>query len=184
MAQFLVLADSEAGTWRVDAEALTTALRTRWAPVEIVPPHRSEARSFSWSFETENGPGEAYLHEDGTCLYLDVWQADAVWLAIVFRRLAPAHLDVVFCDESYTFDVRLRPEATDAELTDLMRQSDPAAEFPRTTSAPDPAGNSGDHGERNRARRGPCSAVRPGQRPNRPRMIAASQADGSACATP
>ncbi|MEV5479266.1 hypothetical protein [Streptomyces sp. NPDC052207] len=140
---FLVLADSEADRWRIDVEALTTAIRARWAAVETDPTHRGEARSFSWSFETENGPGEAYLHEDGTCLYLDVWQADAVWLAIVFRRLAPAHLDVVFCDEGYTFDVHLRPEATDAEMTGLMTQSDQAVEPPRTTSAPDRAGNSG-----------------------------------------
>ncbi|MFE3639141.1 hypothetical protein [Streptomyces sp. NPDC059168] len=144
MAQFLVLADSDAGEWRVDAEALTMAIRARWEVVEIDPTHRSEAQSFSWSFETVNGPGEAYLHEDGTCLYLDVWQADAVWLAIVFRRLAPANLDVVFCDESYTFDVRLRSDATDAELTDLITQSDPAVESTRTTSAPDRAGNSGE----------------------------------------
>ncbi|TLS46904.1 hypothetical protein FE633_07410 [Streptomyces montanus] len=144
MAQFLVLTDSEAGGWRVDADALTTAIRARWVAVEIDSTRRSEAQSFSWSFEAENGPGEAYLHEDGTCLYLDVWQEDAAWLAVVFRRLAPAHLDVVFCDEGYTFDVRLRPEATDAELTDLMMQSDPAAESTRTTSAPDRAGNSGE----------------------------------------
>ncbi|MGW1538915.1 hypothetical protein ACWCPM_01230 [Streptomyces sp. NPDC002309] len=78
---------------------------------------RSEARSFGWSFETDDGPGEAYLHEDGTCLYLDLRYEDAAWLAVVFRRLAPAHLDVVFCDEGYTFDLRLLTEATDAELT-------------------------------------------------------------------
>jgi hypothetical protein len=44
-------------------------------------------------------------------------------LAIVFRRLAPADLAVVFCDEGYNFDIHLRPEATDAELTDPMTQA-------------------------------------------------------------
>ncbi|MGW0710781.1 hypothetical protein ACWD4G_33330 [Streptomyces sp. NPDC002643] len=127
MTQFLVLTDSEAGGWRVDAEALTTAIRGRWVAAEIDSTLRSEAQSFSWSCEAANGPGEAYLHVDGTCLYLDVWQEDAAWLAVVFRRLAPAHLDVVFCDEGHTFAVRLQPEATDAELTDLMTRSDPAA---------------------------------------------------------
>ncbi|MEU3849491.1 hypothetical protein [Streptomyces sp. NPDC029554] len=124
MAQFLVLIDSEAGAWRVDVDALTTAIRARWTAVEIDSTRRSEAQGFSWCFEAENGPGAAYLHEDGTCLYLDVGQEDAAWLAVMFRRLAPAHLGVVFCDEAYTFDVRLRAEATDAELTDLMMQSD------------------------------------------------------------
>ncbi|MFD5057910.1 hypothetical protein [Streptomyces sp. NPDC058394] len=120
MAQFLVLIDGEAGGWRVDREALTAAIRARWSDVEVDSTHRSEVRSSCWYFETENGPGEAYLHQDGTCLYLDVWQEDAAWLAVVFRRLAPADLDLIFCDEGYNFDVRLRTEATDAELTALM----------------------------------------------------------------
>ncbi|WP_371796300.1 hypothetical protein [Streptomyces sp. NBC_01718] len=41
-------------------------------------------------------------------------------MAVVFRRLAPADLDLIFCDEGCNFDVRLRTEATDAELTALM----------------------------------------------------------------
>ncbi|MET9567322.1 hypothetical protein [Streptomyces tauricus] len=47
--------------------------------------------------------GEAYLHGDGSCLYMDVWQAAAVFLAMVFRRLTPPDLDLVFCDEGFTF---------------------------------------------------------------------------------
>ncbi|MFR9758233.1 hypothetical protein [Streptomyces sp. TR06-5] len=35
---------------------------------------------------------------------------DGAWLAVTFRRLAPAELDVVFCDKGYSFDVHLRPE--------------------------------------------------------------------------
>ncbi|MFD8372313.1 hypothetical protein ACFV2Z_16325 [Streptomyces sp. NPDC059688] len=49
---------------------------------------------------------------------MDVWEEDAIWLAIVFRRLAPMDLDLVFCDEGHTFDVRLRAGTTEAELTD------------------------------------------------------------------
>lgn len=119
----MVAADSDAGGWRVDLEALTAAIRARWAGVETDSAHHSEARSFCWAFETENGPGEAYLHEDGTCLYLDLWQDDAAWLAVVFRRLAPAGLDLVFCDEGYNFDVRLRSDATDDELVELMTEA-------------------------------------------------------------
>ncbi len=117
---FLVLVEGDAGGWRVDREALTKAIRTRWADVEVHWTHRSEARSFLWQFETEHGPGEAYLHQDGTCLYMDLWQDDAVRLAIAFRELAPADLDLVFCDEGYTFDVHLRAGATEAELTGLV----------------------------------------------------------------
>ncbi|WP_406465063.1 hypothetical protein OHB07_29420 [Streptomyces sp. NBC_00111] len=41
-------------------------------------------------------------------------------MAVAFRRLAPADLDLISCDEGFTFDVRLRAEATDAERTALM----------------------------------------------------------------
>ncbi|MFG2024886.1 MULTISPECIES: hypothetical protein [Streptomyces] len=117
---FLAVVEGEAGGWRIDRDALTDAIRDRWSEVEIHSVHRSEARSLVWQFETGNGPGEAYLHEDGTCLYMDVWEEDAIWLAIVFRRLAPMDLDLVFCDEGYTFDVCLRAGTTEAELTDLV----------------------------------------------------------------
>ncbi|MFJ1722412.1 hypothetical protein ACIPDW_12990 [Streptomyces sp. NPDC087290] len=120
MATFMVLVEGEAGGWRVDREALTAAIRGRWADVEIDPTHRSVARSFCWSFETQDGPGEVYLHEDGTGIYMDLWQDDAVRLAVVFRRLTPVGLDLVFCDEGYNFDVRLRSDATDAELIKTM----------------------------------------------------------------
>lgn len=117
---FLVVVEGDAGGWHVDRDALTEAIRVRWAEVEIDSSHRSEVRSLIWEFDTENGPGEAYLHEDGTCLYMDVWEAHAIWLAIAFRRLTPMHLDLVFCDEGYTFDVRLPTGTTEAELTALV----------------------------------------------------------------
>ncbi|MCW8103309.1 MULTISPECIES: hypothetical protein [Streptomyces] len=117
---FLAVVEGDAGGWRIDREALTDAICARWSGVEIDSVHRSEVRSLIWQFETENGPGEAYLHEDSTCLYMDVWEEDAIWLAIVFRRLTPVDLDLVFCDEGYTFDVRLRAGTTEAELTVLV----------------------------------------------------------------
>ncbi|MFE5191109.1 hypothetical protein [Streptomyces sp. NPDC056628] len=117
---FLAVVEGDAGGWRIDRDALTDAIRARWSEVEIDSMHRSEVRSLVWQFETENGPGEAYPHEDGICLYMDVWEEDAIWLAIVFRRLTPMPLDLVLCDEGYTFDVRLRAGTTEAELTDLV----------------------------------------------------------------
>ncbi|MFE4057589.1 hypothetical protein ACFXP3_15045 [Streptomyces sp. NPDC059096] len=117
---FLAVVEADAGGWHVDRDALTDAIRARWAEVRIDSTHRSEVHSVVWDFDTENGPGEAYLHEDGTCLYMDVWKEDAIWLAIAFRRLTPMHLDLVFCDEGYTFDVRLPTGSTDAELMALV----------------------------------------------------------------
>lgn len=117
---FLAVVDGDAGEWRIDRDALTDAIRARWSEVEIDLMHPSEVRSVIWQFKMDNGPGEAYLHRDGTCLYMDVWEEDAIWLASVFRRLTPTDLDLVFCDEGYTFDVRLRAGMTEAELTDLV----------------------------------------------------------------
>ena len=118
---FLAVVEGDAGGWRIDRDALTGAIRSRWAEVEIDSTHRSEVRSLVWELETEHGPGEAYLHEDGTCLYMDVWEEDAIWLATVFRKLAPTDLDVLLCDEGYTFAVHLRAGTTEAELTELVK---------------------------------------------------------------
>ncbi|MEU5593196.1 hypothetical protein [Streptomyces sp. NPDC020298] len=117
---FLAVVEGDAGGWHVDRDALTEAIRARWAEVEIDSSHRSEVRSLIWRFDTEYGPREAYLHEDGTCLYMDVWEEDAIWLAIAFRRLVPMHLYLVFCDEGYTFDVRLPTGTSEAELMALV----------------------------------------------------------------
>ncbi len=119
----MVFVEGEADGWRVDREALTSAIRDRWADVEIAPTHHSAARSFCWSFQTQDGPGEVYLHEDDAGIYMDVLQDDAVWMAVVFRRLTPVSLDLVFCDEGYNFDIRLRSETSDAELIQLMNEA-------------------------------------------------------------
>ena len=115
---FLAVVEGDAGGWRIGRDALTDAIRAWWSEVEIDSVHRSEARSLRWQFETGNGPGEAYLHEDGTCLYMDVWQKDLVGDRL--RMLTPPDLNLLFCHESYTFDVRLRAGTTEAELTDLV----------------------------------------------------------------
>lgn len=70
---FLAVVEGDGGGWRVYRDGLTDAIRARWSGVEIDSTQRSEVRSLIWQFETENGPGEAYLHEDGSCLYMDVW---------------------------------------------------------------------------------------------------------------
>ncbi|MFI0936213.1 hypothetical protein ACH4RG_31495 [Streptomyces sp. NPDC021019] len=102
--------------------ALTKVIQARWTDVGIDSSARGgAARSLIWELDTANGPGEAYLHEDGTCLYMDVWEEEAVWLAIAFRRLTPTHLDLVFCDESYTFDVRVPAGTTEVELMALVK---------------------------------------------------------------
>ncbi|MFI6107327.1 hypothetical protein [Streptomyces sp. NPDC051310] len=120
MPQFLVFVEGEAAGWRVDRDALAAAIRRRWADAETDATHHDEMRSFGWRFGTEDGPGEAYLHEEGTCLSMDVPDEDAVWLAVVFRELAPAGLGLVFCDAGYHVHVPLRQDTSEAELRDLL----------------------------------------------------------------
>ncbi|MFD9099012.1 hypothetical protein [Streptomyces collinus] len=75
---FLAVVEGDAGGWRMDRDALTDTIRARWSGVENDSMHRSEVRRLIWQFQTESGPGEAYLHEDGSCLSMDVWQEDAI----------------------------------------------------------------------------------------------------------
>lgn len=42
------------------------------------------------------------------------------WRRVPRAGPGKADLDLVFCDEGYTFDVQLRAGATEAELTDLV----------------------------------------------------------------
>ncbi|MER6532150.1 hypothetical protein [Streptomyces sp. NPDC001508] len=85
----MAVVEGDAGGWHIDRDALTDGIRARWSGLEIDSMRCSEVRSLGWQFKTENGPGEAHLHEGGTCLYMDVWEEDAIWSAIVFRRLTP-----------------------------------------------------------------------------------------------
>ncbi|GGY38690.1 hypothetical protein GCM10010363_19400 [Streptomyces omiyaensis] len=116
---FAAVGEGGAGGWHVDRGALTAVICARWTEAEIASSARRAVRSLIWMLDTENGLGEAYLHEAGTCLYMYVWEEDAIWLAIAFRRLTPMHLDLVFCNEGYTFDVRVPAGTTEAELMAL-----------------------------------------------------------------
>lgn len=77
---FVAVAEGDAGGWRAERGALTEVIRARWAEVEIDWSARIAVRSLIWELDTANGPGEAYPHEDGTCLYMDVWEEDAIWI--------------------------------------------------------------------------------------------------------
>ncbi|MGW1782466.1 hypothetical protein ACWCQQ_25505 [Streptomyces sp. NPDC002143] len=120
MATFMALIDGAATPWRADPAALTLAIQAVWAEVEVNASDRSEACSLRWTAETEEGPAEAYLHQDGTCLYLDASLTHAARLACAFRRLIPQDVEPGFCDQGYNFDIRIRPGTDDAELIKEM----------------------------------------------------------------
>ncbi|MGW2689982.1 hypothetical protein ACWC6I_43385 [Streptomyces sp. NPDC001414] len=109
----LTVIEGDAGGWRIDRDALTDAIRDRWSEAGVDSMHCSELCSLIWQFKTENGPGGSHLQKTVPACYMDVWEEDAIWWAIRFRRLTPMDLDLVLCDEGYTFDVRLRARPTE-----------------------------------------------------------------------
>ncbi|MFC8583665.1 hypothetical protein ACFUGD_03680 [Streptomyces sp. NPDC057217] len=116
MTAFLVLFDGSSTIWRVEPSALTPLLQGIWADTVIDPTIRSEARSFTWSFQTSCGSAEAYLDTDGTCLYIDAALTDAARIACVFRACVPGTIEVILCDQGYDFDLVITPGTTPAAL--------------------------------------------------------------------
>ncbi|MFC9818140.1 hypothetical protein ACFVJM_39520 [Streptomyces virginiae] len=124
MATFMALFDGATTPWRADPVALTPVIRSVWTDVAVDASHRSEACGFRWTVETEEGPVEAYLDEDGTCLYLDTSLADAARLACLFRHFVPPDVELVLCDVGYNFHLVLRPGIDNAELIEQMNAAD------------------------------------------------------------
>ncbi|MGW6742670.1 hypothetical protein ACWGDX_18440 [Streptomyces sp. NPDC055025] len=116
MAAFMAFFDGSTTSWRVSSAVVTSAITELWAEVEADSTRRGEVCAFSWSFCTDEGPGEVLLPEDGTGLYLDAALPDSVQVACLLRRLMPEAVDLVFCDQGYNFDVRVRPGVNATEL--------------------------------------------------------------------
>ncbi|MFE3584525.1 hypothetical protein [Streptomyces vinaceus] len=116
MATYLALFDDSSTTCRIEPSALTPVLQDIWADTVIDPTIRSEARGFTWSFQTSCGSAETYLHTDGTCLYIDAALTDAAQIACILRDCVPESIEVIFCDQGYNFDLVITPDTTPAEL--------------------------------------------------------------------
>ncbi len=56
-----------------------------------------------WSYAEDSQELEGYSHVDGTCIYLDSPLGLAARFALWFRGLVPADIDLVFCDDGYSF---------------------------------------------------------------------------------
>ena len=104
----------------MDRDALEAVIFEKWPGAAAGMDAVSTVRSVVWSMETDDGPGEVYLSADGTCLYMDVWEQHALWLAAAFRALVPPQVGLVFCDEGYTFDVAVPPGVTVDGLAESM----------------------------------------------------------------
>ncbi|MET8763574.1 hypothetical protein [Lentzea sp. NPDC004782] len=117
---YLVVFDSK--TWRVDADVLRASLREEWPAAEMQPPTPhivSEVRDVHWFYRTEDAVVEAYTAKDGTCLFLKGGLDLVVKFAIWYRKLVPADIDVIFCDDGYNFDGVVTLDSTEEDLLEL-----------------------------------------------------------------
>ncbi|MFK0237751.1 hypothetical protein [Streptomyces vinaceus] len=73
-----------------------------WADTVVDPNVHGEARGFTRDFQTSDGPAEAHLDTDGTCLYIDADPGDAAQIACVFRDHVPGSIEVIFCARATT----------------------------------------------------------------------------------
>lgn len=101
MTYLAVFEDQSRGVGR---SALLAALERDWPSAEIRERHGSqESRDVVWGYVEEGRELEGYSHADGTCIYLDSPLDLAAKFAIWFRGLVPPDVEVVFCDDGYSF---------------------------------------------------------------------------------
>ncbi|MCC3770389.1 hypothetical protein [Streptomyces sp. UNOC14_S4] len=102
------LAVFESDTWRLDREVLARAIAGDWpqAQVKLASPGvvGSETRDVEWSHRSALGELEGYAHSDGHGIYLEGPIEIVADFVFWYRRLVPAEEQVIFCDDSYSFD--------------------------------------------------------------------------------
>lgn len=101
MTYMAVFEDKECGIRRAD---LVAALERDW-PSAVIHERRGlqESRAVVWSYADANQELEGYSHVDGTCIYLDSPLELAARFVIWFRGIVPREVELVFCDDSYSF---------------------------------------------------------------------------------
>ncbi|WP_051865148.1 hypothetical protein [Streptomyces griseus] len=88
----------------VERSALIAALERDWPSAEIRERRGTqESRDVVWVYVEGDGELEGYSHADGTCIYLDSPLDLAARFALWFRGLVPPDVELVFCDDSYSF---------------------------------------------------------------------------------
>lgn len=114
------LAVFEGKTWHMERAALVRALARDWprARVDLAVPCEvsSEVRDVEWSYHSEQGELEGYAHADGCGIYLEGPIGLVADFVVWYRSLVPSEEEVVFCDDSYSFDGVVSPSATREDI--------------------------------------------------------------------
>ena len=117
---FLVLFDGSTTDFRVDPDMIVGEITAEWPGVRIDPTKISDARSLTWVARDVVDAFEAYLHSDGTCVYVDGQLESAADVAVWLRRFVPGEIDLIFCDSGYNFSVSVTATSRAADLLENM----------------------------------------------------------------
>lgn len=84
----------------------------------------SEVRDVEWVYSSDTGDKiEGYAHADGKGIYLEGPIGQVADFVLWYRNLVPSELEVVFCDESYTFDLIISPDTEKVEIISVAESS-------------------------------------------------------------
>lgn len=115
---FLAVFDSK--TFHVSRDALAQRLEADWPTATLAvssgDPTRREVRDVAWTYRNSEGEIEGRSHIDGTCIYLDGPFGLAAEFAAWYRKLVPSDVELIFCDDSYSFAVSVPEGATRAQI--------------------------------------------------------------------
>jgi hypothetical protein len=100
-------------TWSLSREDLLRELRARWpeavVQVTTASPNADPARDVVWHTGEGSSRVDGWSHVSGQCIYVD-GQNDAVAPIVAwYRGLVPDAEQVLFCDDTYSFDLELEP---------------------------------------------------------------------------
>ncbi|WP_418277037.1 hypothetical protein ACNHYB_03745 [Isoptericola jiangsuensis] len=114
---FMLLFDDDRYTLSVDQMA--EVLIRDWPTVDL---HKSaddlyqQTRALVWSDVVAREEVEGSFHVDGTCVYLESTSSAAANFAAWYRGLFPAEVDLVMCDDIYSFSIHITSGASASEI--------------------------------------------------------------------
>ncbi|GAA2689284.1 MULTISPECIES: hypothetical protein [Actinosynnema] len=114
------LAAFDGGSRFVDHAELARELEKDWKPSRLVrtPPGGcgEHTRPVDFTFSRGGKEVEGHTFDSGTCLYLDGDADLVVEFVAWYRKLVPSEFDLIFCDDSYSFDVVVPVGATGSDV--------------------------------------------------------------------
>jgi hypothetical protein len=112
--------------WSLTRDDLVREIRERWPDATVqtadVLSETDPARDVVWHTGTGSERVDGSSHVSGQCIYVD-GQNDAVAPVVAwYRQLVPADQEVIFCDDTYSFDLQLEPNVTPASISEYLEQ--------------------------------------------------------------